>query len=80
MIDTLFSLVEAHLFMQLVELQDSRPRDLPKGKTYTDLYRCQGPPPPPFAAPPLLSGGLSPSSLRVEVEPLLRALGGSPTC
>ena len=47
MIDTLFSLAEAHLFMQLVELQDSRPRDLPKGKTYTDLYRWQH---SPFAA------------------------------
>jgi hypothetical protein len=40
MIDTLFSLAEAHLFMQLVELQDSRPHLLPPGKAYSDLYRC----------------------------------------
>ena len=40
MIDTLFSLAEAHLFMQLVELQDSRPDLLPPGKAYPDLYRC----------------------------------------
>ncbi len=40
MIDTLFSLAEAHLFMQLVELQDSRPDLLPSGKAYPDLYRC----------------------------------------
>ena len=39
MIDTLFSLAEAHLFMQLVELQDSRPHLLPPGKSYPGLYR-----------------------------------------
>ena len=39
MIDTLFSLAEAHLFMQLVELQDSQPELLPPGKTRPDLYR-----------------------------------------
>ncbi|DBA91731.1 TPA: hypothetical protein ACH3X1_003327 [Trebouxia sp. C0004] len=39
MIDTLFSLAEAHLFMQLVELQDSQPDLLPPGKTRPDLYR-----------------------------------------
>ena len=39
MIDTLFSLAEAHLFMQLVELQDSDPRQLPAGKNTDDLYR-----------------------------------------
>ena len=40
MIDTLFSLAEAHLFMQLVELQDEQPDSLPAGKTRPDLYRC----------------------------------------
>lgn len=39
MIDTLFSLAEAHLFMQLVELQDKQPELLPPGKTRPDLYR-----------------------------------------
>ena len=39
MIDTLFSLAEAHLFMQLVELQDSQPSLLPPGKTRPDLYK-----------------------------------------
>lgn len=39
MIDTLFSLAEAHLFMQLVELQDSDPGQLPAGKNTDDLYR-----------------------------------------
>ena len=39
MIDTLFSLAEAHLFMQLVELQDTQPELLPPGKTRPDLYR-----------------------------------------
>ena len=39
MIDTLFSLAEAHLFMQLVELQDEQPDLLPPGKTRPDLYR-----------------------------------------
>lgn len=39
MIDTLFSLAEAHLFMQLVELHDSQPHTLPPGKGYADIYR-----------------------------------------
>lgn len=39
MIDTLFSLAEAHLFMQLVELQDAQPHLLPPSKTRPDLYR-----------------------------------------
>lgn len=39
LIDTLFSLAEAHLFMQLVEMQDADPGALPPGKTYADLYR-----------------------------------------
>lgn len=39
LIDTLFSLAEAHLFMQLVELKDGQPGCLPEGKQYADLYR-----------------------------------------
>lgn len=39
LIDTLFSLAEAHLFMQLVELQDSKPLVMPIGKSYADIYR-----------------------------------------
>jgi len=40
LIDTLFSLAEAHLFMQLVEIADSPDRGwLPVGKQYADLYR-----------------------------------------
>lgn len=40
LIDTLFSLAEAHLFMQLVELQDSsRPQVMPAAKSYADIYR-----------------------------------------
>ena len=41
MIDTLFSLAEAHLFMQLVEWwdKDRTSLKLPAGKTYADLYR-----------------------------------------
>ncbi len=38
-IDTLFSLAEAHLFMQLVELQDANPGILAVGKDYSDIYR-----------------------------------------
>ena len=38
-IDTLFSLAEAHLFMQLVELQDANPGILAIGKDYADIYR-----------------------------------------
>jgi hypothetical protein len=40
LIDTLFSLAEAHLFMQLIELQDNHPGKLPPGKTCADIYRC----------------------------------------
>ena len=38
-IDTLFSLAEAHLFMQLVELRDTQPGILVVGKSYADIYR-----------------------------------------
>lgn len=39
-VDTLFSLAESHLFMQLVEMQDALPKStLPAGKTYADIYR-----------------------------------------
>ncbi len=40
LIDTLFSLAEAHLFMQLIELQDAHPERLPAGKSCADIYRC----------------------------------------
>lgn len=43
-IDTLFSLAEAHLFMQLVELQDANPGILAVNKGYADIYRCPNPP------------------------------------
>lgn len=39
LIDTLFSLAEAYLFMQLVEIADENPGLLPEGKRYDDLYR-----------------------------------------
>lgn len=39
LIDTLFSLAEAFLFMQLVEIHDARQDVLPAGKQYADLYR-----------------------------------------
>ncbi|GAB4817277.1 hypothetical protein N2152v2_004323 [Parachlorella kessleri] len=39
LIDTLFSLAEAHLFMQLVEIKDGQLAELPPGKSYADLYR-----------------------------------------
>ena len=40
LIDTLFSLAEAHLFMQLVELAEAAPEALPPGKAlFRDLYR-----------------------------------------
>lgn len=42
LIDTLFSLAEAFLFMQLVEIHDAQPTVLPAGKQYADLYRCVG--------------------------------------
>jgi HAD superfamily 5'-nucleotidase-like hydrolase len=38
-VDTLFSLAESHLFMQLVEIHDKHPETLPGDKTYADLYR-----------------------------------------
>ena len=39
LIDTLFSLAEAHLFMQLIELQDNHPERLPAGRSCADIYR-----------------------------------------
>ncbi|KAK9813561.1 hypothetical protein WJX73_007197 [Symbiochloris irregularis] len=39
LIDTLFSLAEAHLFMQLVDLHDAQPDLFPKEKSNADLYR-----------------------------------------
>ena len=39
LIDTLFSLAEAHLFMQLIELRDSQPGIMPPGKACADIYR-----------------------------------------
>ena len=39
LIDTLFSLAEAHLFMQLIEMQDNNPEKMPPGKTCADIYR-----------------------------------------
>ena len=41
-IDTLFSLAEAYLFMQLVELKDARPELLPPGRDNADIYRYIG--------------------------------------
>ncbi len=43
LIDTLFSLAEAHLFMQLIELQDAHPERLPEGKSCADIYRYSSP-------------------------------------
>jgi hypothetical protein len=39
LIDTLFSLAEANLFMQLIELRDARPALMPPGKGCADIYR-----------------------------------------
>lgn len=39
LIDTLFSLAEAHLFMQLVEMKDNEVDGFPQQKSYADLYR-----------------------------------------
>lgn len=39
LIDTLFSLAEAYLFMQLVEMHDTNPGLMPGPKTNADLYR-----------------------------------------
>ena len=38
LIDTLFSLAEAHLFAQLVELKDARPELFKEPKSYYQLY------------------------------------------
>lgn len=40
LIDTLFSLAEAHLFMQIIELMESQPGIMPPKKTFADIYRC----------------------------------------
>ncbi|KAF8065819.1 nt5c2 [Scenedesmus sp. PABB004] len=39
MIDTLFSLAEGYLFMQLVEMADATPRQLPNFTDYAQVYR-----------------------------------------
>ncbi len=39
LIDTLFSLAEAHLFMQIIELMESKPGIMPPNKTFADIYR-----------------------------------------
>ena len=39
LIDTLFSLAEAYLFMQLVEMKDADVEGFPAGKSYADVYR-----------------------------------------
>ena len=39
LIDTLFSLAEAHLFMQLIELRERQPDIMPPGKSCADIYR-----------------------------------------
>ena len=41
LIDTLFSLAEAHLFMQLVTLHDRDPSAIPGNKQLADMYRCR---------------------------------------
>ena len=41
LIDTLFSLGESHIFMQLVEMHDATPEKLPPGKSYADMYRYE---------------------------------------
>jgi 5' nucleotidase family len=51
MIDTLFSLAEAHLFMQLVELKEERPDLLPPGKDFATMYRSDH-----FRCSPILAG------------------------
>ena len=47
LIDTLFSLAEAHLFMQLVTLHDADPGAIPGSKQLPDMYRPAPVPPPP---------------------------------
>ncbi|CAL8468745.1 g8285 [Coccomyxa elongata] len=39
LIDTLFSLAEAHLFMQIIELMESNPGIMPPNKGFADIYR-----------------------------------------
>ncbi|BBN15660.1 hypothetical protein MPTK1_6g21370 [Marchantia polymorpha subsp. ruderalis] len=39
LIDTLFSLAEAYLFAQVVELKDSHPERIPSGADYAQIYR-----------------------------------------
>ncbi len=39
LIDTLFSLAEAHLFMQLIELRERQPDIMPPNKSCADIYR-----------------------------------------
>ena len=39
LIDTLFSLAEAHLFMQLIELRERQPGIMPPNKGCADIYR-----------------------------------------
>lgn len=39
LIDTLFSLAEAYLFAQLVELKDVHPENLPAGTDYSQIYK-----------------------------------------
>lgn len=38
LIDTLFSLAEAYLFAQLVELKDNHPNKFPPGNEYVNAY------------------------------------------
>ena len=54
LIDTLFSLAEAHLFMQLVTLHDADPGAIPGNKQLPDMYR-----PAPFPPPPSCSCGFA---------------------
>ena len=42
LIDTLFSLAEAHLFMQLIELRERQPGIMPPNKGCADIYRRAG--------------------------------------
>ena len=42
LIDTLFSLAEAHLFMQIIELMEAKPGIMPSNKSFADIYRCPG--------------------------------------
>lgn len=42
LIDTLFSLAEAHLFMQIIELMESKAGIMPPNKGFAEIYRCPG--------------------------------------